>query len=165
MSYPKTHSDLPSLVGKVICFTKLIETETESDFDEGMMARVIGYTAHTDDDGEEWFNLDVDFSEFENYNRVFMKPNYWDGMGSATLTWEEAGLYPKNKKSTEYLHYGNELFEVMDCKVKVNEKGIDLAVAVAALKAITEWPGDMVDKVAGDPNPREIAQAALDKLS
>lgn len=113
MSYPTNDSQIARLVGKVIQFNADVE-KSEIDFDRGMKARVVGYAIT---DPEEVFKLDLDFSEFEDSNKLLMQSNYYDKMGKPTLKWCETGYYPKNCKCHDYFGYkgeGSNCFDVVE---------------------------------------------------
>jgi hypothetical protein len=113
MSYPTNDSQIASLVGKVIQFNADVE-KSEIDFDRGMKARVVGYAIT---DPEEVFKLDLDFSEFEDSNKLLMQSNYYDKMGKPTLKWCETKFYPKNCKCHDYFGYkgeGSNCFDVVE---------------------------------------------------
>ena len=104
MSYPKNDSEVSALVGKIIIFNEHVEN-TEVDFDRGMKARVKGFAIV---DSGEVFKLDLDFSEFEEANKLLMQSNYYDKNSKPTLKWSETGYYPKDCKCTDYFGYNGE---------------------------------------------------------
>lgn len=111
--YPKTDSDVSSLVGKVIIFNLNVE-KCEIDFDSGMKALVTGFAIT---DPGEVFKLDLDFSEFEESNKLLMQSNYYDKDGRPTLKWCETKFYPKDAKCRDYFGYtgeGSICFDVVE---------------------------------------------------
>lgn len=112
-AYPKTDNDVSALVGKVIQFNDQVE-KSEIDFDRGMKARVVGYAIT---DPGEVFKLDLDFSEFEESNKLLMQSNYYDKNSKPTLKWCETAYYPKNCKCHDYFGYigeGSLCFDVVE---------------------------------------------------
>lgn len=94
-----------NLVGKFIKFTDAVE-EYELEFDAGMIAKITHFETEflgLDEHGkEQWgINLFFDFSQYEEYNKQFMKPNFYDNNGLPTIKWSESKFYP-SKKVTSY---------------------------------------------------------------
>ena len=89
LEFPKSSSELPLLIGKVIQFTDEI-IKSECDFDSGMKARVI--SAKVKSCGhDEFFELTLDQTEFATDNEKFMIANFTDG--EVMLTWKETNSY------------------------------------------------------------------------
>jgi hypothetical protein len=112
-NYPKNDSEVSALVGKVIQFNAEVE-KCEIDFDRGMKARVVGFAITNP---EEVFKLDLDFSEFEESNKLLMQSNYFDKNHNPTLKWCETKFYPKNCRCHDYFGYkyeGSNCFEVVE---------------------------------------------------
>jgi hypothetical protein len=109
--YPTNEKNLKELIGKVIEFNDEVEY-TEIDFDSKMRAKVI--SAEMTD--EDVFKLELDFSEYEEYNKEHMKSNYWDKNHQPTLKWCETRYYPTDCKCHEYFGFtgeGNNCFSVI----------------------------------------------------
>ena len=87
-------------VHPVVEFRKGIE-EIESYAEAGMRGRATGIC--DDPDGD--VRIQVDFTEFEEFNKQFEMPNYYDKMGFPSLTAHEAGLY---KPTDAYYFYPKE---------------------------------------------------------
>ena len=81
----------------VIAFTSKIG-ELETIFDGGMKARIKSISVHHDN----IINITFDMTEFDEFNRVYEQPNYWDKNRTATLTAREAGHYPENGREGVY---------------------------------------------------------------
>jgi len=81
----------------VIEFVGGIE-EQETGFDVGMRARVVGLA----DIGDGVTELLCDFSEFEEFNKQFGKPDYYDENGVARLHFWETRYYPKDRREKVY---------------------------------------------------------------
>jgi hypothetical protein len=86
----------------VVKFNKRAELQ-DSNFDEGMMAEIV--SAH---DNGDCYVFDCCFAKFEEYNKAFMKPNYYDNNGNPTLKWCETGFYPKDKCDDIYVGYDDD---------------------------------------------------------
>ena len=110
-TYPKNDSEVSALVGKVIQFNLNVD-KCEIGFDRGMKARVIGFSIT---DPGEVFKLDLDFSEFEEANKLLMQSNYYDSNSLPTLKWCETKFYPKNCKIHIFFGYtgeGSKCFDI-----------------------------------------------------
>ncbi len=100
-----------ALVGKTVVFTSRIEVG-ESDFAAGMKAKVTN--AWFSDNDPDIFRLELDFSAFEEYNKKFMKAEYYPLFSTDPeiakyghnkhhlIKWCDTKLYPANKKVEEY---------------------------------------------------------------
>lgn len=111
--YPKTHRDVANLVGKVIVFNDKVEF-SEIDFDRYMAARVVGFRTEPD-----YFQLTLNFAEFEEVNKKFMKSNYYDKDSNPTLKWCDTRYYPADKQCNDYFSYSgacedSDCFDVID---------------------------------------------------
>ena len=82
-----TYQDLLMLVGTDIQFLSAIERYAD-EYDAGMRATVTGIAP----DGDH-YQIQFTFAKFEDYNRPFEKPTYFDTHGKPTLTVREAGYY------------------------------------------------------------------------
>lgn len=80
----------------VVKFNNHIE-EFEIGFESGMMARLVGWKRVGED-----FEGVFDFSEFEEHNKSYEQPNYYDKNGVACLKWSETAYYPKDKREEMY---------------------------------------------------------------
>jgi hypothetical protein len=49
------------------------------------------------DTGKKAYELFLDFSPYEEFNKSVAKPNFWDKEGKPTLTWFESNFYPRNR--------------------------------------------------------------------
>ena len=96
------------LIGKTIKFKKNIEN-TESDFDENMMGKIVDISFNHD-----LVKIWVSFSDFEEYNKKHMKCNYYDENSNPTKKWCDTTFYPINKESTEYFHFSDNLFDYFE---------------------------------------------------
>lgn len=74
------------------------ESHVDSYADPGMRARATGWLLECDD----VVIITVDFSEFEQFNLQFEKPDYYDKAGHACLTAHQAGYY----RPTDHYYYG-----------------------------------------------------------
>lgn len=110
IKYPKNDNEVAALVGKVIQFNAEVE-KSEIDFDRGMKARIVGYAIT---DPNEVFKLDLDFSEFEEANKLLMQSNYYDKNSNPTLKWCETKFYPKDCKCRDYFGYTGEGIDCFD---------------------------------------------------
>lgn len=82
-----TYQELLTLIGKDIEFLPAIETYAD-EFDAGMRATVTGIAP----DGD-CYQIQFTFAKFDDYNRPFEKPTYFDSDGKPALTVREAGYY------------------------------------------------------------------------
>ena len=82
------------LTGKpvIVEFNKNIE-EYESCIDNGMKARIVSIS---EPDEYQTVKISFDLNDFEEYNDLRMKANYYDKYGRAVLTAKEADMWPKN---------------------------------------------------------------------
>lgn len=89
MKFATVEEAFASLAGKVIIFNKRCETDYECDADPNMKGRVknVYMTNHN------IMKVDIDLSEFEEYNDPLMQKNYYDKNGVPCLTMKEAGMY------------------------------------------------------------------------
>jgi hypothetical protein len=103
-----------SYVGKDIKFKELVEMY-ESELDTNMK----GIVTHIEDDTKhESWKIYVDTSSSKVWNRTYMKANYWDKQGNATLTAEEAGYWPKNEKHTLYFDRSGSFEDLFEIQTK-----------------------------------------------
>lgn len=82
-----TYQELLTLVGKDIEFLSAVEKYAD-EFDAGMRATVTGIAP----DGDH-YQIQLTLAKFEDYNRPFETPTYFDSDGKPTLTVREAGYY------------------------------------------------------------------------
>ena len=87
-----------ALLGKVLVFGGKSFQDYELDFSEGMRARVVEvFDATSDEAVEAWcYEVKVDFTDFEQHNRVFSKTIFYDKNNNACLHWHETPSYPKD---------------------------------------------------------------------
>lgn len=81
----------------VVKFNKNIE-EFEIGFEQGMMARLVGWKIVGDD-----YEGIFDFTEFEEHNKAYEQPNYYDKNGIACLKWSETPYYPRDKQEEMFI--------------------------------------------------------------
>ena len=118
--------------GTTIVFLAAIEDE-ECDFDAGMQAKIV-YAKVLPDNVLE---LALDFSEFEDFNKLLMLPNYYDDNGDPTLRWCDTKTYPKDAKETIFLNVTNLPFCVNDTGKKLPEQ-LDTLMRMAQVLGYTE---------------------------
>ncbi len=70
----------------------------------GMKGRLAGIS----DRDDEIFMLQIDLSEFDEFNKQFESANYFDKNGNACLTARQAGYY-KSPKEEIYIGYDEEI--------------------------------------------------------
>ena len=104
------------LIGKTIKFKKQIE-EIESNFDENMMGEIVDVSYDYDYDLIEIW---ISFSGFEEYNKTYMKSNYYDENGNPTLKWCDTRFYPIDRKSLKYFDINDNLFDYFEIIEKEN---------------------------------------------
>ena len=90
MKFDNLENTRAALVGKVVVFNKLCESDHECDVDAGMKGRVKSVTMSND---FGIVKIEIDLTEFESHNDPLMKPTYYDKNGKACLTMKEAGFY------------------------------------------------------------------------
>lgn len=96
----------------VVRFNNKVETDFETGFDTGMMARAISFN-YTDPDVVK---IDFEFREFEEHNKNYEKSNWYDKQGNPTLKWSQTNFYPNSKIEDIYFTVGYDLdcFEIVD---------------------------------------------------
>lgn len=77
---------------------------SDSFLEENMLARLRSIAV--DENQEGVYSLTLDFSEYEDFNRQFAIPNYFNEANEPILTAEQAGFMPASK--TEVIYYYNE---------------------------------------------------------
>lgn len=88
MNFKELHHLIQSGVHPVITCQKKVE-ELENYAEPSMRARIIGSALRHAD----VVTLNLDFTEFDEYNKAFESSNYYDRAGQAVLTAREAGQY------------------------------------------------------------------------
>jgi hypothetical protein len=86
-------------IGMHVQFNKKVK-EIECGFDPKMRAKIVNVTPYQD-----FWRFYFDFSFWEEYNKQFSEPTWYDGNGIACLKWHEVGspIYPSDKIETVYL--------------------------------------------------------------
>ena len=96
---------------------------SDSFLEENMLARLRSISIS--ENSEDVYSLTLDFSQYEDFNRQFAIPNYFNEANEPILTAEQAGFLPGSK--SEVLYYYNEDGElpismVGDSSLKLVEK-------------------------------------------
>lgn len=91
-----------ALVGKVVRLLPGVE-DSETGFEPGMM----GVVCQVDLEDDDVVLVTVDFSKFEEYNKGFMTPNYYDEHQQPKFKWCETRYYPVSKREDLYLTLGD----------------------------------------------------------
>lgn len=89
MTFKELFDNFDKYQGRTVVFGRAI-TETELPFDEGMKAII----SHIDNDEEatgKSYKVTFFTKSFLDYNRQYMRPDYYDKKGNPTLTAEQAG--------------------------------------------------------------------------
>jgi hypothetical protein len=89
---------MKAYIGRHVEFTDLVD-ESEIDFDPRMRAKVVDAYLSSE---EDYWKIQVDFSFWEEYNKQFARPNYYDANGEPCLRWHETKFYPDNCLDTIY---------------------------------------------------------------
>lgn len=98
-------------------FNKFIN-EYETNFDEYMMARLIGVL----DKRDGTLKVSFDFKEYEDYNIQFMNPDYYDENQNPSLRWVDMKYYPRNKQESFYIDSDQDIpFELMNDNIALND--------------------------------------------
>jgi hypothetical protein len=106
MTFNELHKELGKGKTFEVTLNKGIE-DHETMFDEGCKA-TISMNHATDD----YLCISCNFTNYEEYNKIFYKPNYYDKNGVPCLKVYETCFYPKNKIETVYFDYD---CDVEDC--------------------------------------------------
>lgn len=90
---------MKAYIGKHVEFNEEVE-KIECGFDPKMRSKIVAVEPHQD-----FWKFYFDFSYWEEYNKQFSQPNWYDKDNIASLRWYEVGppLYPSNKIETVYL--------------------------------------------------------------
>lgn len=93
-------------IDSVITFKKGCE-DLESYFEAGMKAKITGISIVKPEENESdlVYKVNLDYSQFDDYNKSFETSNYYNKTGVPCLTAREAGLY--NVQDTLYLGSDN----------------------------------------------------------
>ncbi len=110
-------------IGKHIEFKDAIE-QIETGFDPKMRAKIVDVVAKDHGVGEPFYKFVFDFSQYEEYNKQFSKPNFYDDNGDPCLRWHEAGapLYPSNKLEVVYLEEAYNYFDIVSEEEQITNK-------------------------------------------
>ena len=89
-----SHCDFEKNAGKVVTFSQEFDDELGDivGFEAGMKAKIAGIVY----DGYGEYVVYFDFSGYEEYNKQFMKPDYYDQNGVPCLRWDQTSYYPKD---------------------------------------------------------------------
>jgi len=112
MEYPTNYTELVPLMGSVIEFTDEVY-KTELFPDVKMRGRIVDFGLELPGTDDEHFYVVIDMSEFVEYNRRFMRANFYDDRRNPTQTWEESGLYPSNHRERCYMDWKQPVFRVV----------------------------------------------------
>jgi hypothetical protein len=85
------------LLNKHVAFTDGLKELDLETFEPNMRAVVVDVIEDTD-----CVEVVFDFSKYEEYNKNFMTPNFFDGNGRACLKWCEMKYYPENLRDEVY---------------------------------------------------------------
>lgn len=101
-----TQENLQDFVDSIIVFTNNV-LNLDSNWEEGMKARIVSVQLE-----EDWgFSIKIDFSDFEQYNRQFMKDVYFPDDNSYNLVkWCETKYYPKVFTDRVFCGWGDPVF-------------------------------------------------------
>lgn len=114
----------------------------EAFLEEGMKARIISLSSDNEENDDVVYEFVLDFSEFYDFNKQFAVPNYYDSNREPTLTAEEAGYMPSNKR--ERIHHSinyETLFFVIDSQssIELAEEYSKLETSIKDKLSYTEW--------------------------
>jgi len=93
----------------------VFDTNDINDFISYIQKNMMGRIVDIIHDGDDVYKLFIDLKEFEENNKLFDSPVWYDRNGEPSLTGIEAGMYPKDGIETLYLDGGFDVpFRVKD---------------------------------------------------
>lgn len=147
-----------------VLFNENIE-KLETDFDENMKARLIGMSLAEN----QCYRLTFDFSEFEEYNKQYEKPTFFDEHDNPTLTWSESRYYPANKLEVFFIDEDSEIdfLQIIptlftnNIPETINQQNLNQKISASEEVEALAWVVDQLEKVLQGEKAANVEECLL----
>lgn len=107
----------------------------------GMRAKLLSITPEIEDGKIIYYEAVLDFNGFEEYNKQFDKPVFYNKKGEAKDTWHESLYYPEDGRETVFIDPADDVINIVSNTVfdKYIESGSD--------KTYISWMEETLTKI------------------